>query len=314
MQPTPHSEAQQQIRAQRRARNAQVFYLVLWAAALGMGAGLGNSPLCWITDVRVVGPDPALAAAVAQKIHVPGEASLIFFPLSGLERQATSLPQVQSVEFSREPLHRLVVKVTRRVPKALVAHEPELLMVGEDGVITNLIPAGGKAPALPLFTGLPVASAQPGGRLAGTDAALVARAVEAISQAGLGSGARLDCTQPLDLRLTAAGVQGLLGATDNLERKLSLFAQVLQDLRRQGLEPSYIDVRDMKRPIWMPKSAGENAVGAPPKPVSAGVHKPAPAGTDDEKAPHAAAAHPATAGPKPHPHHPQTPTGDNAVQ
>jgi hypothetical protein len=112
---------------------------------------------------------------------------------------------------------------------------------------------------------------------------------------------------------------------------VSLFAQVLRDLRRQGGDPAYIDVRVMDRPVWMPRgSEAAAADGAAPgsaaaapvkaKPASAAGGKPAGsrAATGRSTAPARAAAGrppPAkAAGKQSSAHHPQKPTGDNAVQ
>jgi len=255
LQHRPDAEAQEEARFRRGQRGRQGLKLVLATSLLGFAAGLFSSSLFWITDVRVVAPDSALARAVCQAISLPGHASSIFYPLSRLERQATTLPQVESVAIAREGPHQLVVRVTRRLPIAGVLHEKGLLLVGADGVITNLVPTGEKAPRLPLFVGIAVEQAQPGGCLNAESAALVAQAAQAALTGGLGAGFRLDCSQRLDLRVSAGGVEGLLGATDNLERKVGLFAALLTELRRQGGDPAYIDVRVMDRPVWMPKSS-----------------------------------------------------------
>ena len=247
------TEAQQEDRYRRRQRGRQGLGLVLGTSVLAFFAGLGASSLFWISEVRVVAPDPALSQAVARALRVPAQASSLFYPLSPLERQATALPQVESVEVSRELPHGLVVTVARRVPVAALVHERGLLLVGADGVITNLVPPGEKAPHLPQFVGIPVDTPQPAGRLSPEWAERVAAVAQVAMTERLGGDVRLDCTQSLDLRLTAGGVEGYLGATDNLSRKVSLFAALLAELRRQGGDPAYIDVRVMDRPIWMPK-------------------------------------------------------------
>jgi cell division septal protein FtsQ len=267
LQDTPDSEALQYARYLRRERGRRGIRLVLATSLLAFLAGLGSSSLFWVSEVRVVAPDPGLAQAVARALSVPAQASSLFYPVSRLERQAAALPQVESVTVRREPPHHLVVNVNRRVPVAVLAHPSGLLLVGEDGVITHLLAPTDRAPRLPLFVGVPVASPQPGGRLTPDWTEWVTQAAGAATDAGLAGAFRLDCSQNLDLRLTADGVEGFLGATDNLERKVKLFAALLAELRRQGGDPAYIDVRVMERPVWMPRG-GESAPAA--KPTSAG--------------------------------------------
>ena len=255
---------------------------MLAVAALAFLAGVGSSSAFWVSEVRVEAPDPALAAAVSRTLRVPAQTS-VFYPVTAIERQATSLPQVESVEVRRDLPRRLVVIITRRLPVAAVAHEKGLLLVGADGVFTNLVPPGEKSPKLPLWFGLPVEDPRPGGRLTAEWATRVAEAMAAATDSGLISGLAFDCSQPLNLRLTYKGVEGFLGATDNLERKVGLFAALLEELRRQGGNPAYIDVRVMDRPVWRPKGEAtepqpDAAAGPPvPKPVPKPAKPPMPA-------------------------------------
>lgn len=287
------TEGQQQDRYRRRQRGQQGLWLVLGTSVLAFLAGLGSSSLFWISEVRVVAPDPALAQAVARTLTVPAQSSSLFYPLSRLERQAMTLPQVESVQVSRELPHYLVVGVSRRVPVAELITDHGLLLVGADGVITNLLPPGAKASHLPRFLAIPVDRPEPGGRLSAGWAQRVAEISQAVVTGALDADAQIDCSRSLDLRLTARGVEGYLGAMDNLERKVALFAALLSELRRQGGDPAYIDVRVMERPIWMPK--GE--VGPPAKPVA--VDKAAPAATKPPRQPHSTAV-PTNSG-SPHP-------------
>ncbi len=254
------SAEQQADRYRRRQRGHHGLWLVLWTCILAFLAGLGSSAMFWVSEVRVVAPDPHLARAVAAALHVPAQSSALFYPLSRLERQALALPQVESVQVHRELPHQLVVEVTRRVPIALVQVERGLLMVGADGVVTNLIPPGGSAPSLPQFRGLPVEEPQPGGRLTPDWAPYVAQIAQAAVAGGLASDTIVDCSRSLDLRLTVGPVEGYLGATDNLERKVRLFAELLRELRRQGGNPAYIDVRMTQRPVWMPRGVDTSPV------------------------------------------------------
>ncbi len=263
MQELPPND-EQESRAFRRRRGRSGAQLILLACLGGFALGLAQSPLFWITEVRVDAPDPPLAEAASRVIQVPAQASTLFYPVSAVERQAQQLPQILSVQVTRDLPHRLVVKVTRRLPTVAMQTEAGVLLVAEDGVITNLVPPGQKAPPLPLLIGLAPTSAQPGQRLAPEAASLVAEVGRAAAAHGLGAGLRLDFARPFDVRLTIEGVEGLLGGSDNLERKLSLFAQVWRELQKQGAHPAYIDVRLMDRPVWRPReeAGGPAATGS----------------------------------------------------
>ncbi len=266
---TPDQEALQHDRYLRRERGRRGLKLVLATSLLAFLAGLGSSSLFWISEVRVIAPDPGLAKAVAGVLSVPAQASSLFYPVARLERQAAGLPQVESVAVHREPPHHLVVTVSRRVPVAVLQDARGLLLVGRDGVITHRLVPADRPPPLPAFVGIPLSDPQPGSRLSPEWARWIAEAVEAATDTGLATRFRLDCSQRLDLRLTADGVEGFLGATDNLERKVRLFAGLLEELRRQGGDPAYIDVRVMARPVWMPR--GETSTPAAGSPLAPGT-------------------------------------------
>lgn len=271
---TPDPEALQHDRYLRKERGRRGRKLVLLTSLLAFLAGLGSSSLFWILEVRVVAPDPGLAKAVAGVLKVPAGASSLFYPVVRLERQAARLPQVESVVVHREPPHHLVVIVSRRVPIAVLHDAQGLLLVGRDGVITHRLPPTAQAPPLPAFVGIPVPDPQPGSRLPTDWVQWIAETAEAATDAGLATRFHLDCSQRLDLRLRADGVEGFLGATDNLQRKVRLFAALLAELRRQGGDPAYIDVRVMNRPVWMPRGEHSAPAGGP-------VSSPSPP-TDDQ--------------------------------
>jgi hypothetical protein len=98
--------------------------------------------------------------------------------------------------------------------------------------------------------GLDLATARPGDHLPPWPAWVVAQTTRVANDSGLRGDWHLDCAQPFDLRLTVGTVEGFLGGTDNLERKVHLFAESLHELKKRGERPAYIDVRVLERPVW----------------------------------------------------------------
>jgi len=237
----------------RRERSRGGLKLILFTSLVALAAGLGCSPLFWIYEVQVVAPDTELADQAAQALHFPPQASTLFYPVSRIEQQLLEVPLIQAVKVDRQLPHRLVVRVERREPVAVVTVVGSLLLVAQDGVITRVLAPQAKAPALPLIVGLVIEQRQPGEQLAAETALLVAQLARSAEASGLGSGVQLDCSQPFDLRLSTQGVEGFLGGADNLELKVHLFAQLLGELRKRGYEPAYVDVRIMERPVWRPR-------------------------------------------------------------
>lgn len=219
--------------------------------------GVCNSPLFSVTEVELLAPDRETHKLAAAAIRIPDTASTLFYPVSRIERQVAKIPQIQGVDIERRPLHALRIRVYRRIPVAL-APSPAggCFLIGSDGVLAGVAPAGAKLPRLPVMVGLGLSGARPGDRLPEWPAWMVGHTTRAASEAGLTGAWRLDCSQPFELRLTAGTVEGFLGGTDNLERKIHLFATCLQGLRQQGKRPAYIDVRVMERPVWREAEAG----------------------------------------------------------
>jgi len=234
----------------RRERSRAGLKLVLLTILLAFAAGIGNSPLFWVNEVQVIAPDPELGKKAAQALHLPAQVSTLFYPISRLEQQLRQVPTIQAVEIDRQLPRRLIVRVTRREPVAVVTVVGSLLLVAQDGVITEVLEPREKPPPLPVIVGLATNQRRPGEQLSSEAVGLVAEMARATEASGLGPGVELDCSQPFDLRLSAQGVEGFLGGTDNLERKVRLFAQLLTVLRKRGHNPAYIDVRIMERPVW----------------------------------------------------------------
>lgn len=241
---------EQYARHLRRERSRAGLKLVLLTILVAFAAGIGSSPLFWVDEVQVVAPDPELGEKAAQALHLSAQISTLFYPISRLEQQLRQVPAIQAVEIDRQLPRRLIVRVTRREPVAVVTVVGSLLLIAQDGVITEVLEPREKPPPLPVIVGLATDQRHPGERLSPEAVGLIAEMSRAAQASGLGPGVELDCSQPFDLRLCAQGVEGLLGGTDNLERKVRLFAQLLTALRKRGHNPAYIDVRIMERPIW----------------------------------------------------------------
>ena len=224
--------------------------MVLTTALVAFCWGLANSPLLYITDLRLQAPDREVYVLAWQSLRVPAESSTLFYPVSNLERQVQHVPEIESVAIQRVPPHCLAVQVFRRKPVAMAPTPAGWLLIGEDGVLAGLAPAGQPPPKVPVLEGLDLSAVQPGQKLPPWPAWVAAQSTRLAHGSGLGGDWNLNCAQPFNLCLTVGGVQGFLGGTDNLERKIRLFADLLRELKKQGKHPAYIDVSVMERPVW----------------------------------------------------------------
>jgi cell division septal protein FtsQ len=250
--PEQGADSQRSTRRERRERIRHARELVLACALLAFLWGLANSPLVFVTQVSVQADDAALTRRACSAIRVPREASTLFYPLSEIERQVRGLPEAQSVEIDRVPCHLLVVTVHRRRPLAVAATGAGHFLIGADGIVAGLVPAGQAPPKVPVLDNLLADTARPGQGLPAWAVWIMTQATSAARRGGLQGDWHLDCAQSFDLYISYQGVKGFLGSTDNLGRKVELFATLLRELRRRGQHPAYLDVRVPDRPVWGP--------------------------------------------------------------
>ena len=243
---------EQRARRERRERIRHARELVLTCALLAFLWGLANSPLVFVTQVSVQADDAALTRRACSAIQVPTDASTLFYPLSEIQEQVLALPEAQSVEIDRVPCHLLVVTVHRRQPLAVAPTAAGSFLIGADGILAGLVPPGQAPPKVPVLDNLLADTARPGEGLPGWAVWIMTQATSAAHRGGLTGAWHLDCAQSFDLYISYQGVKGLLGSTDNLGRKVELFATLLRELRRRGQHPAYLDVRVPDRPLWDP--------------------------------------------------------------
>jgi hypothetical protein len=253
----PDPQQERQLRA-RRGRSG--INLILFSILFGLALGVAQSPFFWVREVQVLAPDPELKAAAQQALDLPPEASTLLYPVSRLEAQLRSDPHILSAEVGRELPSRLTIRVARRRPVAILELDSRRLLVGGDGVITDLVSAGGALPKLPVIAGLSLPETAPGQRLPARAAALVTSIAAAASASGLLGKLRVDCSRAPDLRLLTGGVEGLVWEQDNFERNILLFAILKRELEQRGEKPARIDLK-LDPPRW--ESRSEQTTGAP---------------------------------------------------
>lgn len=227
---------------------AQLAGLVI---VLSFAYGVGTSEYFWIREVQVIAPTPQLAQQVLAQIEVPATASALFYPVQRLAQAVEQCPQIKQAQVKPDLPSRLVVRVWPRAPVAAIKSNAGFLLVDEEGVC---ISQASEAPAdLIQIYGLIGQPIPAGQKLKPHVLRLLTECVTALEGEEVKSGLIIDFSQRYSIKLcTAAGVQGKVGSSDNLQRKVMMFAAILKDLQRRGAQPAYIDVRIMDRPVWKP--------------------------------------------------------------
>lgn len=224
------------IAGRRRLRRLLVLGAVV-AVAVGLVA-LTRSPLLAVRHLRVEGATQTSSAAVVAASGIRTGTPLLDVSTGGARRSIAQLPWVASVHVTRSFPNTVVLRVTERVPAAVVSDGAGgWLEVDTSGRVLARVtapPAG-----LVAVTGLHQAL-EPGGQLA-APAGLLALAAAvpaplraAVASVEMGPGG-------LQLQLRGGGVAHL-GDTSDLTAKLVSVQAVLTS---QGVDPSCVGALDV---------------------------------------------------------------------
>ena len=233
---------------QRRAARLRVAAIV-GAVVLVIAAcvGLYSSPLFTVTNVEVAGVQHITAAQVRALAQVPADATLIRFPADAVAARVAADPWVASVSVSRVFPSGMRIRVTERVPLAIVDAGTSMWLVDGTGMViakpsasaSGTLPVVRDAPGLDLKAGRrtvsePLLNAL--GVLAGIGNQITST-VTAISAPTV-DGATL---------ITSDRVEIVVGQAVDLATKAELAQRILTEQKGKVVA---IDVRVIDRPTW----------------------------------------------------------------
>ena len=206
-----------------------------------------NSSLFKITNIEVVGAVHITAERVKSLAAIPADATLIRFPADGVVARVKADPWVDSVTVSRVFPSGMRIRVTERVPVAIVnAGVGKWLIDGTGAVIAT--PSVSASGSLPVIRDVPGLDLKPGRRtvsepllnavavLAGISRPLAA-IVTAVSAPSI-DGATL---------ITTGRVEIVIGQAADLAKKSELASIILREQKGKVVS---IDVRVIDRPTW----------------------------------------------------------------
>lgn len=235
-------------RAQRiRRARLRVAAIIVALLALASGAvALGNSDVFDVRTVEVVGMSRLTADEVRVLAAVPEDATLLRFPADAIKERLLANPWVAEVAITRDYPHTLQVRVTERVPLALVDTGEQLWVVDGQGMVLGARSAE-ETGTLIVVRDVPGLDLAPG-RTAVSEVLVnalrvlsgVSDAVRTITRAVTAPG--IDET----MLVTADNVEILVGQADELEKKSLIIEEIL---REQAGSVVFIDVRSTERPV-----------------------------------------------------------------
>lgn len=227
-------------------------FVYLGALALGLIVGVCASPWFGVRTVVIKGGDADLRAEVQRQVSVPAQASMLFYPLHRITRQAREVYRVGEVKVRRASPHVLEVTVSARPPLLALDDGTGFTLASGDG--TLLYRTSQAPPGMPQVVGLGPARAPLGSQVDQERWRWARDVVEGATKAKLREGLQVDMTNLHQIRVrTPDGVAGLLGNVNHLSRKAAVMGRVIEQLRAEGKTVVSVDVSVPEMPMWKVK-------------------------------------------------------------
>ncbi len=168
--------------------------------------------------------------------------------------QANPLVDTANVELSG--LYTLVVSIRERLPLFFAKVGPRFIEVGQDGHILSVGTMG--ASDLPIFTGLPWDKLRPGDAVSSNDEFVIARRwVDTLGPAILKEIAEINLANPDEPYLfLVSGERVMPKSLDDFKARYTFLGALLDNLKRNAVEPDYLDMRAQNEIVVMPRRFG----------------------------------------------------------
>jgi cell division protein FtsQ len=233
---------------QRRARRLRLIAVVAALVVLGGSCvAIYNSPLFRVTSVEVVATPHVPAQTVLSLARVPSDATLIRFPADAVAERVALDPWVASVSVTRVFPSGMRIRVTERVPIAVVDAGTARWLADATGMIVATASPGATA-TIPAIEDVPGLDPRAGRR---TDSEALLNALAIL--AGISPQLRsmvVSVSAPTvdDAKLTTADkVDIVFGEAVSLATKDQLALRILAEQKDKVVS---IDVRVIDQPTW----------------------------------------------------------------
>jgi len=224
------------------SKGVKVVLITTWVLAMaGAGYALLNSPFFSVKSVQVLGcarvhPDEVVAASGIS------EGSNIFsVALGEAAERVAAIPWVQSATCMRRFPSTIEISVVERKPAAVTPHHNSFVVLDSEGWAIEIRNAPG---GLPLVTVEPLQDMRVGEQV---DSQALRWAISCALAFGPRSNEVAEVHADERSHLTvymAGGLRAMLGQADStLEKKVGLLVGIINDIRRNGVEAEYVDLR-----------------------------------------------------------------------
>jgi cell division protein FtsQ len=233
---------------QRRARRLRLIGVAVAILLVAVACvAIYDSPLFTITSVEVIGTAHVPADAIRALARVPADATLIRFPADSVAARVAVDPWVASVSVTRVFPSGMRIRVTERVPIAVVRSGTQQWLVDATGMIVATASVGATA-TIPAIQDVPGLDPRPGRRTS-SEALLNAVAIlSGISQQLRSMVVSVSAPTVDDAKLTTTGhVDIVIGQAVSLATKDQLAQRILAEQKGKVVS---IDVRVIDRPTW----------------------------------------------------------------
>jgi cell division septal protein FtsQ len=238
----------QRASARKRSSRLRTGFIaaVVLAAIVGCGV-LYNSSVFAVKRIEVVGAVHLTTQHVLTLAAVPADATLIRFPADAVAASVSADPWVESVAVSRVFPDGMRIRVTERVPVAVVSVPPASWLIDRSGSVIATASAVASG-TLPVIVDVPGLDLKAGRRTTSEPLLNAVNVITSISSGllklvGTVSAPTIDGTT----LLTKDHVEIVMGQAVNVATKDQLARTILSQQRGKVVS---IDVRTTDRPTW----------------------------------------------------------------
>jgi cell division protein FtsQ len=241
-------ERESRLSSQRRSTRLRIAAVVaVVVLVIGGCIALSRLPLFPVRRVEVVGTSRIPTERILALAQVPADATLINFPADAVAERVAKEPWVASVTVSRVFPDGMRIRVTERVPVAVVDAGKVFWLVDSGGTIIAK-PSGNETATLCSIRDVPGLDPAPGRKTTSEPLLNALKVFEGI-QRDLAAQVRVISAPSIDgtTLYTRDKVEIVFGAATELAKKDALIRKILADNRGRVVS---IDVRTTDRPTW----------------------------------------------------------------